>query len=243
MKIAIMGSAPSSRTMAPFQDPAWEVWCCSPPNYDSPRVDAWFELHNLDRKFSVQQNGPYLEVITRHPRVYITKPDARLPNGLLFDWKPLVHKYGNYFFTSSIAWMMAAALELKPDKIGLWGIDMSATEEYGYQRAGLHYFIQKAEEAGTAVFAPGTSDIKQGVPLYAIKEHWPMWQKYNARKNELRDRLNQAEDCIQKASKDQAVLKGALDDMQYNENTWLQPDWIEETFPRVTVDKEPENTD
>ena len=29
-KIAILGTAPSSMALAPFKDPAWSIWACSP---------------------------------------------------------------------------------------------------------------------------------------------------------------------------------------------------------------------
>jgi hypothetical protein len=32
-KIAVMGSAPSSVALAPFGDPSWEIWGCSPGLY------------------------------------------------------------------------------------------------------------------------------------------------------------------------------------------------------------------
>src|SRR5262245_29911805 len=47
LKIAIVGTAPSSRGLAPFNDPSWQIWVCSPGNMNAvPRVDAWFEIHS-----------------------------------------------------------------------------------------------------------------------------------------------------------------------------------------------------
>src|SRR5713226_4715918 len=46
LKIAMIGTAPSSRMLAPFNDPSWKIWACSPGNMNAlPRVDTWFELH------------------------------------------------------------------------------------------------------------------------------------------------------------------------------------------------------
>src|SRR5262245_61239416 len=45
-KVAIIGTAPSSQHLAPYQDLSWDIWGCSPGNMDKcPRVDAWFEIH------------------------------------------------------------------------------------------------------------------------------------------------------------------------------------------------------
>lgn len=51
MKIAIVGSCPSSRWLAPFNDPAWQIWACgiedSPAGIGTslPRIDDFFEFH------------------------------------------------------------------------------------------------------------------------------------------------------------------------------------------------------
>lgn len=220
MKIAIMGSAPSSRNLAPFGDASWEIWSCSPPNYDLPRIDAWFELHNLDRKFNVPANKPFIDVITQHPRVYIIKPDPRLPNAIPFPWQKYVEEYGRDFLSSSIAWMMAFAIDQKPEKIGLWGVDMSAAEEYGHQRPGVKFFMREAKKKGIEVYTPPQSDIAIPMPLYAVKEHTKMWAKQRARKAELEARLRDAEAKKSKAEHDMLIFRGALDDMAYVANTY-----------------------
>src|SRR5882672_892663 len=46
LKVALIGTAPSSRMLSPFNDPSWKIWACSPGNMGiMPRVDAWFEIH------------------------------------------------------------------------------------------------------------------------------------------------------------------------------------------------------
>ena len=241
-KIAVMGSAPSSRHLAPFQDMEWEIWCCSPPNFDNPRVDAWFELHNLDRKLTIKQNEPYVKALVAHQRVYVYDQDPRLPNAITFPWRDYVALYGTDFFTSSIAWMMAHAISYKPEKIGLWGVDMSAADEYGQQRPGVKFFIREAKKQGIEIYLPPTSDIDVPTAPYAIREHWPMWQKLQARRKELKERKEKADRAIESAERDTCIFGGALDDMKYIENTWIQPPWITEV-QNVPVDPQPENAD
>lgn len=218
-KIAVMGSAPSSRLLAPFHDPSWEIWSCSPPNHDLPRVDAWFELHNLDRKF-IPSNQPWLNKITQHPRVYIAYPDQRLPHGILYPAAEMVEKYGTDFFTSSIAYMLAFAIEQKPEVIGMWGVDMAANEEYNQQRPGCKFFMREARKAGIKVITAAQSDIDVPTPLYGYQEFSPMWAKQKVRKKELQERMAGAEQRKAQAELESNVLRGALDDLQYQFNTW-----------------------
>lgn len=230
MKIAVMGSAPSSAHMAPSNDPNWEIWCCSPPNYMQPRVDAWFELHNLDRKFSDARNGLYYQVLQQHPRVYTYEKDPRLPQSIVFPWKDYVAEYGTDFFTSSIAWMMAHAISYKPEKIGLWGVDMSAHSEYDQQRPGVKFFMREAKLRGIDVYVPETSDIQIPNAPYAIREHWPMWAKLKARRKELNDKHAKHQREFEEAKAGLQALEGAMGDLTYIENTWIQPPWITETI-------------
>jgi hypothetical protein len=221
MKIALCGSAPSSRLLAPFGDVSWELWACSPQNYDYPRVDAWFEVHSLDRKY-VAANKPYYDKLKAHPRVYISAPDHRLPNGIVLDPQPLIDRFGPYFWTSSLAWMMAMAIEQKPEVIGIWGVDMSANDElYSGQRAGMHYFMQKAVEAGIEVALPPQCDLAQAPALYGWREHWPMYWKMKESKKELEDRIN-ADVKQEKMLKERRLtLQGAREYAEYVTNTWL----------------------
>lgn len=225
MKIALLGSAPSSRMLAPFNDADWDIWSCSPPNYDLPRVDAWFELHLLDRKIQNAANRPYIEKIMQHDRVYVTRKDPRFPNAIEFPWKMLVEKYGRDFFSSSLSWMMAFAIEQKPEKIGLWGVDMSAAEEYAHQRPGLKFFMHEAQKLGIQVYAPPQSDIMTPMPLYAVREHTRYFGKQKARKAELEGRYNAAAQAKAKAEQDMLIFRGALDDMQYMNNTYDGVEW------------------
>jgi hypothetical protein len=220
MKIAVCGSAPSSRLLVPFGDPSWEIWACSPQNYDYPRVDAWFELHSLDRKF-VAANEPYAKKLKVHPRVYISEPDRRLPNGIVLDKQPLVNRFGPYFWSSSLAWMLAFAIEQKPELIGIWGVDMSASDEYAYQRPGCHYFMQKAQEAGIPIVLPPQCDLAEAHPQYGFKEHYPMYWKFKESKKELEQRIESATQRENSARDEGLVLKGARNYAEYVTNTWL----------------------
>jgi hypothetical protein len=129
--------------------------------------------------------------------------------------------------------MMAMAIEQKPEAIGVWGVDMSAAEEYGYQRAGMHYFMQKAKEAGIKLMVPAQSDLLLPVPPYGFKEQWPMWWKQKARREELNQRLTTARNAIQNAKREEYIFSGALDDMNYMDNTWLWDTTANDSFPEM----------
>jgi hypothetical protein len=160
-RIALVGAHSASKLGAPFKNPEWTVWACSSKNMDElPRWDAWFELHN--------PLGPedYIEWLALQPLVY-TRFEAPLPGARLYPEAAMRKQFGPFFFTSSLAYMLALAIAEKPDEIGLWGIHMASDEEYHYQRPGCHYFIQRAWDHGIKVTVAPQSRL-----LEPPKEQW-----------------------------------------------------------------------
>ena len=81
------------------------------------------------------------------------------PNAMAYPDAEMKERFGPFFFTSSIAYVLAYAIAQKPEAIGLWGVHMASREEYEYQRAGCQYFIQRARECGIAIAVPPASRL------------------------------------------------------------------------------------
>ena len=226
MRIALLGSAPSSMRLAPFNDLEWEIWACSPLNYTAPRVDAWFELHNLDRK-CVPGNEPYMANLAKHPRVYVAVPDPRIPNGIVYPKDEVYRFFGNHMFLDSfmqsqVSYMLAWAIMQKPDVIGLWGIDMAAGDEYSTQRPGCHFFFREAEIRGIEIVAPPQSDILEPLPPYGYKEFNPQYWRSKARKQELRQAIEECRQKLHLAQKELDLKEGAFQNEVYQGNTYIR---------------------
>lgn len=257
MKIAILGSAPSSLSLAPFGDPRWKIWGCSPGVYAAARrCDAWFELHRWEpptigvpesqkQWFSPEYVAWMAMRDPAHCPVWMYDAVPQIPASRRLPIEDLVDKYGSFFFTSSISIMLACAIDNilesrgaiesaasrvtaqvgnsggdEEDEIGLWGVDMAASEEYGYQRAGCQYMLLLAGDLGIRITVPPESDLLRPMPIYGICEssHWHI--KNLARQRELQGRLAQAE--AQQAAINGSVhfLRGAIDDLNYQMLTW-----------------------
>ena len=224
LKICLVGSAPSSVRIAPYADPAWQIWGCSPGVYGvAPRVDVWFELHRYEPGqpwFSPE----YCQWLAsrKHP-VMMAEKRAEIPTSETMPVDALVAKYGPYFFTSSLAWMFACALEAGATKIMLAGVDMAANDEYGDQRSGLHYFGMLAASMGVEVGVPPESDLFRPRPLYGVDELKHSSIKMLARQRELKARLQQVQQTEELAKQERCFLQGALDDTNYQTLTWADP--------------------
>lgn len=229
--IALIGSAPSSIRQAPFSNPDWDVWGCSPGAYGiCTRVSAWFEMHRWEPPTagvpmdpSVPWFSPEYCQYLREAKfpVFTSVPIDEIPMHQVFPYEYLLQKYGPYHFTSTVAWMLALAIEQKPKAIGLWGVDMAATEEYSFQRPGCQHFIGLAMALGIEIILPPESDLMRPTTLYGISEYNPRQIKLLARQRELQNRLNNVNATLANASSEQRFLQGALDNMSYIFSTWV----------------------
>jgi hypothetical protein len=223
LKVALIGTAPSSRDLAPYDDLSWKIWGCSPGNMNCcKRVDLWFELHsNLMWKEHEHYGKPYIEWLNKQTFPIYMQNNIHVPKAMVFPWYEMTEQFGKEFFTSSFAWMMALAITMGAAEISLYGIDMASRDEYIRQRPGFYYFKRRAEERGIKVTAPHESDIMQPPALYAYQDSTPQGRKLMARRKEVSDRASGHGQQIQQHQHNQAYLNGALEDIDYQETIWI----------------------
>lgn len=221
--IAIIGKAPSSRLLAPYDEPdKWEVWSLS-DNYNViPRWDRWFELHDLDRY--KQLYPEYYDWMCaqagENKPIYVNDVREEMPSSELYPVREMVTKYGSYF-TNSISWMIVFALdeilkaaivdgEPKP-KIGLWGVDMAQNTEYRQQRPSCEYFMGWARGAGVDLVIPDECDLCKTARLYAFdSNHGPLDRKIRARQRELSERQQKSSWEMEQAERATQTIGGGL---------------------------------
>lgn len=226
-----MGSAPSSVALAPFADPSFEIWACSPATRPFlKRVDRFFELH-LYEPDQPWFSPEYIDFMAKMSTpVYMLEPVAAIPGSIPYPKDAVMQYFGPeaiFFYTSSLSWMFALAIiEIvqsgEPGEIALFGVDMSASEEvYSHQRAGCQYFAGQALRRGIKVSVPGQSDLLRPTPLYGFCEQDTMHQKLLARKAELEARLNAVNIHLTNLTGERTYLMGALEDVNYVKMTFV----------------------
>lgn len=237
LKIALLGSAPSSVAIAPYDDPSWKIWGCSPGCFPyARRWDVWFEIHRWQK--APWFSNEYIQFMASKPEnpVYMIRPVPEIPNSVAYPKEEMVAKFGPWFMNSTISWMFALAIHQGATEIGLWGIDMSAAEEWIYQRAGCQFFIHMAKMSGIKVHLPPESDLNRPAPLYGYSEEDPQFIKLHARKAELQIRISELIKQEGQSREQRLHLQGALDNIEYDLKTWVadpqalamaysQPDW------------------
>jgi hypothetical protein len=172
--ICILGSNPSNKHLAPFNDPSWLIYACSPDNspYGSgpgagalPRFDGWVEAHDPIEDHS--RPYAYIRYLETLPLVWMRDKRA-MATGLFKGARPYPEekvkaKFCNFMFTSTVAYMLAKAIvdceEQGIPQIALHGILQSSAQEYAYQRPGTQYFIWEATQRGIKVLAAKESQL------------------------------------------------------------------------------------
>lgn len=219
-KIALLGSAVSSVGLAPFSDSSWEIWACSPANQKIPRASVWFELHNVEVKIR-EGLSEYLDWLKKQPfKVFMQASLPDFPNSITYPLKEMIEKWGPFWWTSQLSFMLALAIEQKPEAIGIYGVDMAANSEYNQQRLACQFFIREALNQGIKLVVPPESDILEPAPLYGYCESSRQWRKYYARMAELQHRVAKLrEECAAKESEMKHLI-GAIDDLEYQTAHW-----------------------
>lgn len=222
LKIALIGTAPSSRMLAPYSDPSWKIWACSPGNMNAlPRVDAWFEIHgSLLWPENKHYGEPYIEFLKKLPIPVYMQDKRYCPNATPLEKDKLVKEFGPYYFTSSFSWMMAKAMMDGAKEIALYGIDMASKDEYILQRPGAYHFFNEARKRGIKMTAPYESDIMQPPGLYGYSEVTPFGRKLIARTQELKGRLTEMRQQRDHLSQTITYLEGAVEDIDYVSAIW-----------------------
>ncbi len=109
------------------------------------------------------------------------------------------------------------------DLIGMWGVDMAATEEYGYQRPGCQFFILEAMRRGIGVYLPAESDLMRPQPVYGISEWDHNYIKLTARARELAQKRGIALQQMEEARSSLQHAEGGMGELNAFVNTWTSP--------------------
>lgn len=110
-RIAICGFASSSRGRIPFADPEWLIVGLNQLYRHIPRADVWFDIHRTWAEDNVAG--------TDHPRwirecgipVFMLEPYAEGPTTLRYPVELYIQKHGLDYFTSTVAFMLAWAID------------------------------------------------------------------------------------------------------------------------------------
>ncbi len=227
LKIAIVGSAPSSASLAPFDDPEWEIWGINGMFSSLPKWDRWFELHTLDDAKRWKKRGKAMVEWAKQQNKPIYMQRSYAENIEVFPFDELVNEYGRYF-TNTISWLIAFALSLRADELAIYGVDMAQTTEYQKQRASCEYFIglwngYARENRLPECYIPKQAELLKTSHMYAI-EQCEFLDKMTARRKELSAQHEKIKQELAQAEANNHYMNGVMENMTYIEGNWRVQD-------------------
>ena len=141
-------------------------WHCYYPEFKHP--DKIFHVHDW---LSNRGKDDIYEVYNKSGAEIITiKPFEELNNNTVFDIEKYVGIWTEDFFSNTCNYCLSMAIDEKPDKIELIGVQMLSHDGHIDQLPQARYGIRKARELGIKVWAQFENQWKRTAPESDIKE-------------------------------------------------------------------------
>jgi hypothetical protein len=164
--VAIVGTAGSTRDLAPYQNNSIDIWMFNAQVLAdwAKRVDLIIEVHKPETFMLVSTiYTQWLKANTNIP-VYMQDVHPDVTASVKFPLQEIVDKYCSKFergtkgkityFTSSVCYAIALAIYMGYERIEMYGVDMANNTEYIYQRDGIALWFGIAIGLGIEVYIP-----------------------------------------------------------------------------------------
>jgi len=237
-KIAIVGFAAGTVLKAPYQDPEVELWGINQlwKVAVDKQFDRWFELHSL---YEFYHSNPGHQEFLRNFQgpVYVREQDYALAlkwgistaqpfphNVILQNFRP--------YFTNTISWLLALAIMMHPEWLGVYGVDMAQdnvlTAEYSEQRPSCEYYLGIAEGLGIELDIPDGCDLLGSTHLYGYEDSARVIGKMGSRfvelntsKAQMQQQLQQLDNQASQLRGTMAQMDGAMHEVEYWKKNWI----------------------
>ena len=154
--LAIVGSHPDTRELAPYDDPNYEIWLFNeapqkPETYR--RWDACLQIHKPEVYSSLQNwvnkdHWEWLQQDHGERRIFMQDVDPRVPNSVRYPLEGVLSLVPYKYLRSSPALALALAIYLGYRHIELYGSELSSNTEYTYQAINYAFWIGFAHGYG-----------------------------------------------------------------------------------------------
>ncbi len=175
--ICAMGA---TRVMCPFDA---ETWICNMGYWQVFQLDGHFTRLFLTHTQVKDIYGTeafnwehFNKLANAGIRIYNTHKVKGL-NSIPYPYKRISKKFNTEYFSNTISYMIALALDMGYKKIRFYGCDMMTSAEYAWEKGGLEYWLGRAHGMGVKTeISEGSSLLKTitgkpyGVKYYNLKD-------------------------------------------------------------------------
>ena len=234
-KCAIIGFT-DHKKLAPFTDKSFEIWGLNAlflHGQEVPRADRWFDLHPPEKIDADRWKWYAQEKTERQIPIYLQQVVEGVPMSVEFPAERLRKLFRSFFteefdrrtyYTSSIAWMIAFALDEGFKEIHVYGVDMSQDEEYFGQRNGVEFWMGVCAGRGVKLYIPKASDLLGATHEYGYGSDGGFRAKLTARIAELNQRCGGLDRQVRELQDQRLISEGARQSTQWALQSWGVPD-------------------
>ena len=189
--VAIVGLAPTSCSLAPFDDEEVEIWALNEAHAFPwlTRATRWFQIHDSDswkRYIAKRDVRGHFDWLKRNPLdipIYMQYHQDIIPKSIGYPIHEVIDLvFANFrrgdakvkYFTSTLAYMMGIAMLENFERIEIYGFEMADEIEYVTQKACAEFWIGYAMGRGVEVYTPPHCQILYSV-LYGGNEQGAGW--------------------------------------------------------------------
>ena len=234
--VAIVGFSETTRSEAPWGDEeGWsELWICNRlglqegvtrwTRHFDPHTVSWSEEH-FEPALWEEYRDQFLKLDHGDKLVYLPEASQEFPNSVSYPYEEVIRFVGRRYLTSAISYQIALALLLGAKRIGLWGIDLRADEEYAAQRPCAEWLLGLAQGMYVEIVVPDESAIlnaDHSQPLYGVEEGSgdliEAERAFTARVRELEQSLAEMKEQNDALVNQMHTMNGALQET----NHWVQ---------------------
>lgn len=145
-KLAIVGAEKSTRHLAPYDDPEYDIWVFNEwANADwCKRWDALIQIHPpADYKAynpkkdpeNVKDRDHWGWLKQKHGKpIYMHNVDPDVPDSVKYPLEGIIEKFQTRYFRATICYAIALALYQGYEEIHIWGVELSTHAEFKSQR-------------------------------------------------------------------------------------------------------------
>ena len=228
-KLAIIGTAPSSMHLAPYNNPDYELWILNGvySMIDFPamtNITRHFDIHALKVLKQMQtQNGYFTHLQGLKIPVYMQEKYPEIPMSVKYPLDEVLSMFPRRYFTNSISYMIALAVYEGYTDISLYGVDMAVDGEYSEQRPSCEYMIGYCEGRGINFYIPPESDLLKAPFLYGFEDEKKdaFRAKLLARRQEMQQKKAEYQAQLEQAKAYMNTYDGALQDVNYVLKSWV----------------------
>ena len=159
--VIILGKAVTGRD-CPFD--ADEVWgvnnVADQPEFAGKTIHKLFAFDLLDKD--------YTDLMKKHAPIMSWQDYGDIK----FPLEEVRARFNTDYFTNTVSYMVAYAIYIGVERIGIYGVDVAFGAPYAQENRGVEYWIGRAVEAGIKVEAPVQSQLMRTISgvIYGVKD-------------------------------------------------------------------------